>query len=626
MITQSIRDFIATQKEKHDWSQRRFRLFKPDGTMLWESNLGPQTTALNSTANEILFGGARGGSKSEALAIWLIKGDPTLPISDPLSFSYVHHLRYRALVVRQTAEDMREFVSRCDELWSPFGCKIKDEPPYAQFPSGARIYFRHLQDERAALRHKGPSYVRIGVEELTEIPNKDTYLALLGSLRSPYPRMKEQLFATTNPDGAGTGWVRERFVEVIGVDGKLIPWGTTMRDPVTKLTRVFIPSRLEDNPHLKDNAAYRGMLLSQPEHRRRAWLQGDWNALSGQFFPELRPVHRDGEEDWAFHVVDDVQLQPYWFRWGSGDWGYKHWAAFYKFVNNPEDGRVIVYDELARNGLGSFELGIELARWWERDLVALPDAKITIHISPDCFRKTDESHTIAEQMQQGMNAVLGPGSCFIWALTEEERGAEDQEQAHAMRMQRFLDSMAQPGINLVPANTRDRVGRAGYIRDLMRWKKLLIPKDPDIEYARWLYQNKGAIAMQRYMDSFKNRPKDDVLPKIRFTKKCGRLIKCLQSLVHDTRPGKNPEDVMKMDGDDFYDALSHGTQAHRDMQNSKPKAFVLAEKMREAEQRYTDPTILAQISRYQNARYDQQHVTPGGGITFPRAGSGRWRQ
>jgi hypothetical protein len=57
--------------------------------------------------------------------------------------------------------------------------------------------------------------------------------------------------------------------------------------------------------------------------------------------------------------------------------------------------------------MGSFELGVELAKWWLPDLEMLPHKQITIALSPYAFSKTDASKTKAEQMAAGIKEVLG---------------------------------------------------------------------------------------------------------------------------------------------------------------------------------------------------------------------------
>jgi hypothetical protein len=599
----------------------RWRFVSPAGKIIWESNPGPQTECLITPAFEILFGGQRGGGKSDGLIAFMIKGDHALPKSNPLYHSYVNHPGYRGIVYRQSATDLEEFISRCDFVYSQFGAKPCGKPTYFEFPTGARIYMNHLGDEQAADKAKGPSYVRIGVEELTLIAKMGTYLRILGSCRSPFPEMKAQILSTTNPDGPGQ-WVKDRFVEVFMPDGRMVPWGHGMVDPVTKLKRIFIPSKLSDNPFLSSSPTYVGALMSQEEHLRKAWLEGDWNALSGSYFTEFRakgPRTSAGDPPEANHVVpvNTVPLQPYWNRWIGGDWGYRHFAAFYKFCQQP-GGHLYVYD------------GIELAKWCIPDLDGLPENQMELYLAPDAFGKRDGARPIAAQVQAGIDTVLGPGSCFLRAYSDDERAAADMGEhaaAHAAMESRYAESAPGSAIVISQANN-DRIAGAQYIRELMRWRRILFGANPDLEYAASLAAKGDHVGYQKYLDLFKTKPKDEVLPQLQICGPtsygagggCPALIKCLQALVHDTRPGRNPEDVMKVEGDDPYDGFRYGAMAHRDMAVRVPKSFWVSERMERARTMYQDPTILGQIAAFQSAKYDRQFASAGP-INLPRRGS-----
>src|SRR5581483_9317366 len=87
-------------------------------------------------------------------------------------------------------------------------------------------------------------------------------------VQKTFPKLRTQLMGTTNPDGPGAQWVKSRFIRVYA-GGKPVPWNTPMKDPITGLSRIFIPARLNDNPYLRDDKKYMGMLLAQDEVTRR---------------------------------------------------------------------------------------------------------------------------------------------------------------------------------------------------------------------------------------------------------------------------------------------------------------------------------------------------------------------
>ena len=321
----------------------------------WKANPGPQTWALLCPHDEILIGGRRGGSKSETLKAWFAMGDWFLPETDPCHWSFLNEPSYRGLILREQYQDLEEFIDECEEFYRPFGGKPTGKPRMIQFPNpskrgegGARLYFRHLGDKEAYNQARGWGLTRIGIEELTQIPEEDWYLSLHGSLRNKRqfrvvngkrcPALRTQIMSTTNPDGPGGPWVKARFVKVPRMGGGYCEWNSPMYDKITGLKRIFIPMKLEDNPYLRDDKVYKGRLLGQNEVKRKQWMEGDWEAGVGTFFLEYRP---DGPVDdekiqtpWAKHKTPPVELQPWWFRFGSGDLGYDHPSVLHKFVRN----------------------------------------------------------------------------------------------------------------------------------------------------------------------------------------------------------------------------------------------------------------------------------------------------
>jgi hypothetical protein len=618
--------------------------FIPKGETIWKSNPGMQTWFLLCPFDEILFGGTRGCGKSDALIAWGAMGDPSLPEDDPARASYLNAPTYRCLYLREEYQSMLEFIDRAVEFYRHFGGKAAGNPVHIKFESGAKIYFNHLGDAEAFNKYRGHNITRIGIEELTQIPKFAQYLKLLGSLRSverrykgkTYPRLRTQIASTTNPDGPGAQWVKERFVRVRAKDGKLIPWNTPMVDPITSRTRIFIPGRISDNPYLREDKQYLGNLLAQDEVTRKQWILGDWDAASGAFFREYRPDGPQGTEEqretpWARHIpVEEPELKTWWFRWGSGDWGFDHPSVWHKFCFNEEDQRIHVYDELQVRHVGSFELGVLLAKWWMPDLELLPDHQITIYLSPDAFSKTDASKTKAEQIESGIKQVLGPYGALLLKYNDEEKAVmqRDPKAAAAMFEYRKAEFAGRLSIALKPANT-DRIAGASYLRELLRFRPILADMQPDPEHLRRVLELRGLEQYEKELTQWKNQ-KPEVLPKIQIWRKCKGADRCLREAVHDDPP--RAEDVRKWDaedgigGDDAYDSLRHGVMAYKEIKSKIPKTYWVSERLREIQQAHeesygqplTDPTRIAMVIERQNALYDKSHAGFSGTLRIPR--------
>jgi hypothetical protein len=629
-----------------EWGPERVIKFMDPSTrkIFWESNPGPQSFTMFCQADLMLLGGARGGGKTAALIAWLAMGDPQLPEDCPARLSYLSDPNYRALVVRESAQDLKDFVDEAEKFFEPFGGKKVDDPAVFVFPpygtNCPKIFTNHLGNKDSFSKYKGWNLIRIGVEELTLIEDKNLFLKLLGANRSKWPWLRPQVLCTTNPDGPGSPWVKDFFVEVKGNKGGevvTIPWGTPMRDPITKLTRIFIPAKLDDNPYLCHDDHYRGMLLSQDEDTRAAWLEGRWDGSSGVFFKEFRPHGPHPGEDklypWARHVVPPVEL-PYWYhRWVGGDWGLKHPSAFYKFCFNEQDGRIHTYDEFITRDVGSFQLGVELAKWLKPELETLPDHRIIIHLSPDAFSEKDADHVIAEQIEAGIRSYLGPYSSFLMEYSADEKRKAKTDPAgaakdFAMRQQLLSGQMC---VMIKRANN-DRLAGAAYIRDLLRFIPAVPEVEPDLIHAQNLYQTKGMVAYVDYMDRFKNI-KAEILPKIVIHEgKAPILVKCIGSLIWDdkTTDGKRRQDVKKVDGDDPYDGWRYGCMAHSDnAMTVQPRESYVQERLQAVAAKHngpdTDINMLIMASQKAEAQWDQNQITIPG-FSAPRFGSSRHRR
>ena len=283
----------------------------------WHPNPGQQTEALRYRVFEMLYGGARGGGKSECGRAWM-----TIDVENPL---------YRGLVIRKNSADMKDWVDKAQQLYSGFGARFVDGE--FRFPWGAKIYTGHLKDDSSYEKYQGQEIHRLNIEELTQIPNVERYLRLLSSVRSTVPGLKPRVFTSANPGGPGHGWVKERFIE--GKEPMKI-----YRDPVTGRGRVFIPATIDDNPILMSNDPdYVKFLEGLPEALMKAWRYGDWDVFAGQYFSEWNP---------RVHVVEPFTVPKTWRKFGAYDHGRANPACFHWYAVDW-DGNVYVYRELYVN-------------------------------------------------------------------------------------------------------------------------------------------------------------------------------------------------------------------------------------------------------------------------------------
>ena len=266
--------------------------------VIFKPNEGPQTQFLASAEREVFYGGARGGGKSYAMLV------------DPLR--YCHKQNHRALLIRKTMPELRDMITHSQRLYGKAypGARWREQEKEWRFPSGARIEFGYADNMTDALRYQGQSYTWIGIDELPQYPTPDIYNFLRSSLRSVDPDIPVYLRATGNPGNVGSQWGREMFVNPAQPNESFY---ITIDTPsgVKKISRRFIPAKLQDNPYLMQTDDYYAMLSSLPEVQRKQFLEGDWDAFENSAFPEF---NKD------IHIVDPFEIPRSWTRFRACDW------------------------------------------------------------------------------------------------------------------------------------------------------------------------------------------------------------------------------------------------------------------------------------------------------------------
>lgn len=291
--------------------------------LVWKCNAGPQREFIFGElgkVREIMYGGAKGGGKSEAIGPKALKH-----CAENAEWG-------RVLILRATFPDLTELIDRIRPQALAMGGKWNEQRKTWTFPQGAKIRFGHLSD--GCDPYWGHEYSLIIVDEITRcIATEAEYLKLLGSLRNSHG-VPCQAIVLTNPGGVGHGWVKARFLGV--------PARTVQKDAETGLERVFIPASLSDNPHLPPE--YRATLEQLPDAERDAFLGGNWDAFEGKVFKLVPGVH---VWTWAqFRERTGLGGIPEtWRRYRSYDHGFEAPGAAYWYAMD-QYGRAFVYREL----------------------------------------------------------------------------------------------------------------------------------------------------------------------------------------------------------------------------------------------------------------------------------------
>ena len=311
------------EKDKIEETTPNIREAIKDRDIIFEPNEGPQTEFLAAPEREVFYGGARGGGKSYAMLV------------DPLR--YCHKQKHRALLIRRTMPELRDLINHSQQLYSKAypGAKWREQEKEWKFPSGARIEFGYAENLTDALRYQGQSYTWIGIDELPQYPTEDIYNFLRSSLRSVDPDIPVYMRATGNPGNVGSMWVKNMFVDPAVPNTK---FDINIKTPtgIKKISRRFIPAKLEDNPYLMQTDDYYAMLASLPEVQRKQFLEGNWEAFEDSSFPEFSK---------DIHVIKPFDIPRNWMRFRACDWGYSS-PACCLWIAIDFDNNLFVYREL----------------------------------------------------------------------------------------------------------------------------------------------------------------------------------------------------------------------------------------------------------------------------------------
>ena len=325
-------------------------------TELWRPHAGAQERFLRSAAYEVLYGGAAGGGKTDALLFGLLR--------------QTHHPRYRGLFLRQSFPQLREVVDRTFATFPQLGAEWRATEYRWHFPSGSTIELGYCETMKDTVRYQGQEFVEIAYDELGQCADENVWNFLSTRNRASADGLTRFMRASANPGGAGHSWLKRRFVDFCPWDGTPV-----FVRPGSSLTRAYIPARLKDNPTLMArDPEYIQRLEALPDTMRRQLLDGDWDAGAGMYFNEL---HED------VHLVQAGALHglsPWWPVWGAFDWGFAHpWAAGAFTIN--DDGQFILLDSVH----GRRMLPGEIAQRMRR---TLPErAMLEVYAGHDCFAK-----------------------------------------------------------------------------------------------------------------------------------------------------------------------------------------------------------------------------------------------
>jgi phage terminase large subunit len=260
------------------------------------------------------FGGGRGGGKSH----WLMA---QLGADDCQRYPGL-----KCLLLRKSGKTNRESIDDLRQrLFTRLDHKYNATNGILTFANGSRIFAKHYQHEKEITESfLGLEYDVVAIEEATTLtPRKHQDIATC--CRTSKPDWRPRIYSTTNPSGVSHDWYFQKFI---------VPF-RQKRETSTR----FIEALLTDN--IFTNPDYIRQFDEIEGWRKGAWLHGDWNIQSGQYFKHFRP---------EIHVTDSFNEYNAVEWFAAMDYGYTHYTVILLGCYDHQ-GNLHVLDEHAARGL-----------------------------------------------------------------------------------------------------------------------------------------------------------------------------------------------------------------------------------------------------------------------------------
>lgn len=275
----------------------------------WIPNAGPQTTAFESEADELFYGGEAGGGKTDLLIGAAISS------------------HRRSLILRRLNSEVDGLIDRAVEIVGHDRGLKRNSPARWKFPEQIIMFggCQHLKDRE---KYRGVPKDLIAFDEVTNFLRAQ-YEFIIAWARTTVKGQRVRVIAAGNPPTTADGlWVIERwgpwldpnhpnpalpgelrwFTTYQGKDyevegpGPVVIDGVPLVDErgqqVFPLSRTFIPASLDDNPDLAETG-YAAKLSGLPEELRRS-MKGDFTVS-----------HQDSE----FQVFPSSWIEAAMNRW-----------------------------------------------------------------------------------------------------------------------------------------------------------------------------------------------------------------------------------------------------------------------------------------------------------------------
>jgi hypothetical protein len=246
---------------------------------------------------------------------------------------------WRGIIFDREYKNLDDLVTK-SKRWFPLfndGARfLESKGDYKwSWPSGEELLFRTYKEDNDYWKYHGHEYPFIGVNEITKYPTSNILDSMSSCNRSSFtwekdgpvdaktgerqyiPPIPLEMFITSNPFGPGHMWVKQRFIDVAPY-GQLVTSTVNVFNPKTQqkepveLTQIAIFGSYRENPYLDPQYIATLDAIKDP-NKRKAWLLGSWDIVSGGVFEDLWSP--------AVHIKRRFRVPTNWRLDRAMDWG-----------------------------------------------------------------------------------------------------------------------------------------------------------------------------------------------------------------------------------------------------------------------------------------------------------------
>lgn len=356
------------------------------------------------TASWVGYGGARGSAKSHGLdAVIMLRA---------LKYSNTVHVIFRRVYKDLLDNHIEPMLAR----WPVLKGWYNKTDSMIRLPNGSAILFRagetakDLEDV-----FQGKNYCTVGVDEASKLSEYELHEVIKPAVRyvGEHP-IEAMLICCMNPGGIGHTFLKRIFIkrdfkknenpdDYVYLQGHGWDNFEWVRKPLTRMGVTYHQYYYEWTEKQRFKAfitlsSYGRNLWSLPENRRKAFLFGDWDIFSGQFFDTWR-------DDIHVKLLKEYQRPPNAYITSAIDYGR---TAIMEVQATDSYGKTVNFLEVSSDSGDPRQRAIECANaLLEHELYGI-DMVYDTDMAMDMKNYTGQTMTIAEQFDEVFREIMGP--------------------------------------------------------------------------------------------------------------------------------------------------------------------------------------------------------------------------